>query len=478
VVGTTGADPRAGNGPVEQSLADSAPMPLWLDTPRRPGRRPTLTARIRCELAVVGGGFTGLWTALEATERNPGLDVVLVDAGRVASAATGRNGGFCDASLTHGLVNGASRFPGEIKDLERMGVENLDEIERFVSTEGVDCGFERSGTLDVATAPWQLEELRQTAELAQRLGVPAELWEPEECRGAVSSPTYLGGLRLPGRCAVLDPARLAWSILEVLERRGVRVFEQTAVEGLRRDSSGVVLQLGTGGWITADHVALATNAFPSPLRRVRAYVLPVYDYVLATEPLDDQQLRSIGWKGREGISDSGNRFHYYRLTEDDRIVFGGYDAIYHPGGTVRAEHEQRFATFRLLAQHFFETFPSLEGVRFTHRWGGAIDTCSRFCVFFGNALRGRVAYAAGFTGLGVGASRFAGAVLCDLLEGRQSERCQLGLVRTKPLPFPPEPLRTGVVALTRWSLARADDQQGSRNAWLRLLDRLGLGFDS
>ncbi len=469
---------RTGDGLVERSLAESAPVPLWLDSPRRPARRPTLTGQVRCDLAVVGGGFTGLWTALEATERNPGLEVVLVDAGRVASAATGRNGGFCDASLTHGLANGASRFPDEIGELERLGLENLDEIERFVLAEGVDCGFERSGTLDVATAPWQLEELHRTAGLAERLGVPVELWEAGQCRGAVSSPTYLGGLRTPGRCAMLDPARLAWSILEILERRGVRVFEETPVDCLRRDPAGVVLQLGTGGRVMAAHVALATNAFPSPLRRVRAYVLPVYDYVLATEPLDDEQLGSIGWKGREGISDSGNRFHYYRLTEDNRIVFGGYDAIYYPGGTVRAEHEQRFATFRLLARHFFETFPSLEDVRFTHRWGGAIDTCSRFCVFFGTALRGRVAYAAGFTGLGVGASRFAGTVVCDLLEDRHSDRRELELVRTKPVPFPPEPLRTGVVALTRWSLARADDREGARNAWLRLLDRVGLGFDS
>jgi len=465
-------------GIVEWSLAHSVPKPFWLDTEKRPDFRPTLTGRTHCDLAVVGGGFTGLWTALEALLRNPGLDVVLVDAQRVAGAATGRNGGFCDASLTHGLANGALKFPHEIRELERLGLENLDGIEKFLFSEKVDCGFERSGTLDVATAPWQVEELRQTAALAKELGGDVEFWEGDECRDALHSPTYLAGLRTPHRCALMDPARLAWGLQAAFERLGGRVFEGTRVQGFERGSRCISIKLATGGRIIASHVALGTNAFPSPLRRVRPYVIPVYDYVLATEPLSKEQLDSIGWQGREGVSDCGNQFHYYRLTSDNRIIFGGYDAIYYPGGTVRAEHEQRFATFRLLARHFFQTFPSLEGIHFTHRWGGAIDTCSRFCVFFGTAHQGRVAYAAGFTGLGVGASRFAGQVLCDLLEGRESERRELELVRTKPVPFPPEPLRTGVVALTRWSLARADERGGRRTGWLRLLDQLGLGFDS
>jgi glycine/D-amino acid oxidase-like deaminating enzyme len=242
-------------------------------------------------------------------------------------------------------------------------------------------------------------------------------------------------------------------------------------------SPGVELQT-TAGRVHADRVALATNAFDPLLLRVRLRIVPVYDHVLVTEPLSDEQLGAIGWRHRQGLSDTGNRFHYYRLTQDNRILWGGWDAIYHYGRKVRPEYDQRPATFRTLARHFYETFPQLGEVRFTHRWGGAIDTCARFSAFFGTAAGGRVAYAAGYTGLGVGASRFGARVMLDLLSGQRTELTELDLVRTKPIPFPPEPLAWLVIQATRQSIAYADTHDGRRNAWLRLLDRLGLGFDS
>jgi glycine/D-amino acid oxidase-like deaminating enzyme len=197
-----------------------------------------------------------------------------------------------------------------------------------------------------------------------------------------------------------------------------------------------------------------------------------------TEPLTTEQLEPIGWRHRQGVADAGNRFHYYRLTEDNRILWGGWDAIYHFGRKVKPAYDQRHATFRTLALHFRETFPHLSGVGFTHRWGGAIDTCGRFCAFFGTALGGRVAYAAGYTGMGVGASRFGARVMLDLLSGTRTELTELDLVRSKPTPFPPEPLAWLVIQATRLSLAQSDANGGRRNAWLRLLDRLGLGYDS
>ena len=224
-------------------------------------------------------------------------------------------------------------------------------------------------------------------------------------------------------------------------------------------------------------MVLATNAFRTPLRRTRWSVVPVYDYVLATEPLTDAQLATLGWDPSIGIGDSGNQFHYYRVTPDQRILWGGYDAIYHFGRSIDDDHEDRTATYRVLAEHFAETFPQLDGIRFTHRWGGVIDTSTRFCAFFGRAHRGRTAYALGFTGLGVGASRFAADVLLDLLGGEPTERTTLEMVRRRPMPFPPEPLAWIGIQLTRWSLAR-EDRTGRRNLWLRALDRFGLGFDS
>jgi glycine/D-amino acid oxidase-like deaminating enzyme len=204
----------------------------------------------------------------------------------------------------------------------------------------------------------------------------------------------------------------------------------------------------------------------------------VWDYVLVTEPLTAAQRESLGWSQRQGISDAANQFHYYRLTADNRVLWGGYDAVYNFGNGVGPHLRQRDASFARLARHFFTTFPQLEGVRFTHRWGGPIDTCSRFFAFFGTAHGGRVAYAAGHTGLGIGASRFGARVALDLLAGRRTEVTALSYARKQPLPFPPEPLRAAVIQLTRNRLAAADRRQGRRGLWLRLLDRLGLGFDS
>ncbi|HKN56423.1 MAG TPA: FAD-binding oxidoreductase, partial [Amycolatopsis sp.] len=232
------------------------------------------------------------------------------------------------------------------------------------------------------------------------------------------------------------------------------------------------------GTVHAARGILATNCFPPLLKRLKHYVVPVYDHVLVTEPLSPAQLASIGWASRQGISDSAHQFHYYRLTEDNRILWGGYDAIYYYGGPVRRELMLRPDTYAVLAEHFFTTFPQLRGLRFTHRWGGVIDTCSRFCPFIGTAMNGRVGYALGFTGLGVGATRFAAGALLDRLYGRNTDRSRLRLMNTKPLPLPPEPLRWLGIQLTRWSLDQADRRGGRRNLWLRTLDRVGLGFDS
>jgi glycine/D-amino acid oxidase-like deaminating enzyme len=276
---------------------------------------------------------------------------------------------------------------------------------------------------------------------------------------------------------MLDPARLAWGLREACIGLGVRVYERSPVRAL--DDNGVTIDLRTPrGVVTGRRVALGTGVFPPLLRRLKHFVVPVYDYALMTEPLSDEQLARLGWHNRQGVGDSANRFHYYRLTDDNRILWGGYDAVYYNGGLVRQRYDQRDETFATLAEHFFTTFPQLPEVRFTHRWGGVIDTCSRFSAFYGQAHGGRLAYATGYTGMGVGATRFGANVMLDLLSGNRTERTELQMVREKPLPFPPEPVRSGVIQVTRWSIARADENEGKRNLWLRALDRVGLGFDS
>ena len=228
---------------------------------------------------------------------------------------------------------------------------------------------------------------------------------------------------------------------------------------LRHDGAGVRADTA-GGSVRARHALLATSAFPPLVRAIRRYVVPVYDYVLVTEPLSQAQRDAIGWRGRQGISDMANRFHYYRQTADDRILWGGYDAIYDFGGRVGPSATSDRRRSSCSPEHFFETFPQLAGLRFTHRWGGAIDTCSRFSALWGRALDGRAAYVVGFTGLGVGASRFGARVALDLLDGRDTERTRLEMVRRRPLPFPPEPARWAAIQLTQRALARADAARG------------------
>ncbi|WP_026162713.1 NAD(P)/FAD-dependent oxidoreductase [Kribbella catacumbae] len=456
----------------DAALRDAEPRVFWLDDLSAPDTAEPLVGDQRADLAIVGGGYTGLWTALRAKERYPSLDVVVLEAGTCGNAASGRNGGFCAASLTHGFGNGLARWPDELPLLERLGEENLEAIGATIAKYGIDCGWERTGELTVATAPHQLDDLAEEAEARQALGHNLTLLDGDQTRAEVNSQTYLGALADHDGTALVEPARLAWGLRRVCLDHGVRIHEHSPVTSLRGD----LLRTATGS-VRAGRIALATNAFPSLLRRLRLYTVPVYDLVLATEPLSAEQLSAIGWRHRQGIGDASNLFHYYRLTRDNRILWGGYTPLYHFGSRINPALEQRDTVHEMLARHFFTTFPQLEGLRFTHRWGGVIDTSTRFCAFFGTASEGRIAYALGYTGLGVAATRFGADVMLDLLYGETSERTELRMVRERPLPFPPEPIRAAGIHLTRWSMAQADAHGGHRNLWLRTLDRLGLGFD-
>jgi glycine/D-amino acid oxidase-like deaminating enzyme len=269
---------------IGSALARARPVPYWLDQPATPPPEamPPLAGRTNAQLAVIGGGFTGLWTALQAKEADPGRDVVLLEARRVAWAGTGRNGGFCSASLTHGLSNGQDRFPGELATLERLGRRNLDEIEKAIARYGIDCDFARTGELAVATQPWQADGLRETARLAAGLGGSPRLLDAHAVRAEVNSPTYLAGLWDADGCATLDPARLAWGLRRACLDAGVRIYEHTPVRSVTDAASpvGGITLITPTGQVSAGHIAMATGAFAPLLRRLRYYLLPVYDYVL------------------------------------------------------------------------------------------------------------------------------------------------------------------------------------------------------
>ncbi len=454
------------------------PVSYWLRDPAPPLDGP-LRGETSTDVLVIGGGFTGLWTAIALTDTDPALRVVVAEAQSVAFGASGRNGGFCEASLTHGLANGIRHFPDELERLEQEGVDNLRGLIGFTRLHGIDCDLEQTGTLSLADQPYQVDEFRAWLDVAAGHGEHLEFLDREAIQAEIHSPIWQAGLyRPPGRDVLLDPAKLARGLARVARARGVRIHEGSRVTDLRRVAGGVIAATADGARIRADQVVVATSAYSGWLRRLGPLFVPVYDYVLVSEPLDPTERAAIGWARRQGLSDANNQFHYFRLTADDRILWGGYDAIYYFGSKVSPELDQRPATFAKLVAHFFRAFPQLEGLRFPYRWGGAIDTTSRFTVTFGQTMGERVTYALGYTGLGVGASRWAAGVVRDMILRPDSDRLRLRLVQTAPIPFPPEPFRSVAVNTVRHELDRADRNEGRRSVLLQTLDALGIGFDS
>ena len=502
-----GAELRHDRTELAASLAGASARPFWLDGPVTP-REPALTGDIETDLLVVGGGFCGLWTALQAKEREPARDVVLIEARRIAWAASGRNGGFLEASLTHGEENGERHFADELAEIEVLAEENFREIRETLERYGIDAEYEDDGVLTVATEPHQVDALREAAaagsgtgpgsvgagsaeagaDAAGAAGVADAASEPasdavflegDALAAYIDSPAARAGLFQSAGEALVHPAKLARGLKEACLALGVRIYESTPATGLKPSRTDAAVIVSTpAGSIRARRVALATNGFPSLLKRTELLTIPVYDYVLVTEPLTTEQLASIGWTGRHGITDSSRQFHYYRKTADDRILWGGYDAVYHRGGRIRREYDQRPETFERLADHFFTTFPQLRGTRFTHAWGGMIDMSTRFVAFQGVALGGRVAYSAGYTGLGVGATRFGAAVMLDLLAGETTARTRLKFATAKPFPIPPEPIAYPAITVVRGEIARSDANGGRDGVLLRAMELFGIGFDS
>ena len=451
----------------------------WLSaSPAGPPRSP-LRGPASPDVAIVGAGFTGLWAALALTDTDPSLRVVVLEQETVGFGASGRNGGFCQASLTHGLANGLRHFPEEVGILEREGLANLAALVAFTRAHAIDCDLEETGGLDVADQPHQVEEFKAWVDKAAEWGEELQFLDRAAIQAEVHSPLWQAGLyRPPGRDVVLDPAKLVRGLARVCEERGVTIHEGSRVRVVERRAGGVRLTTEGGATVEAGHVVVATSAYSGWLRRLESQFVPVYDYVLVSDPLTLEQLASIGWARRQGMSDANNQFHYFRLTTDNRILWGGYDAIYYRDNGVGPQFDRRPVTFDKLEVHFRRAFPQLAAVGFPFRWGGAIDTSSRFTVTFGQALGGRLTYALGYTGLGVGASRWAAGVVRDFILRPDSDLLRLDFVRSRPFPFPPEPLRSVAVNLVRRELDRADRNDGRRGLLLRALDAIGIGFDS
>jgi glycine/D-amino acid oxidase-like deaminating enzyme len=450
---------------------------FWLAT-RHYTPSPALEGEYEADIAIIGGGFTGLWTSIFLKELAPEASVVVLEQAILGYGGSGRNAGQVSGCIDHSHHHAIAHFgKEEARRMARVGTENLDALAQFIHERGLACEFERPGQLLVALTPAQAEDARRQIDAAEELGVTGlRLLSAEETRAELNSPLYLGGVVDPG-WGIVHPIKLVDGLKREAVRLGVKIFERTCVTQLDLAPTDVFVRTAMGR-VKAGKVVLATNAythliFPQLLRRY----IPLYDYVLVSEPLTGQQLASIGWRNRRAVIDGRTFFNYYRLTTDNRILWGTSEAKYYPPNRVDESCDHSQPHYDALRKSFQRHFPQLADLKWEYAWGGPIASTSRLTPFFGTAARDRIHYGLGYTGLGLANSRLAGKILAHMVLNRPSELLDLAIVKKSPLPFPPEPLRSLAVNAVTNSLRRVD--AGAKpGTLLKILDAFGIGFSS
>lgn len=446
--------------------------PFWLDNPEIPQAEDPATGDFETDLLVVGGGFTGLWAAVQAKEQNPNRAVALLEAKEIANGATGRPGAIVSTSVMHGLSNAERVFPKDIAELEALGRDNFDAFSRTLSQYEIDCDQEWGGELTAALNQQGLEILREEYDSHLRHGHEVELLGAEEMGDQIRSPLFKGGMWCKKRSGTLHPAKLAWGLKRTARELGVDIYENTALHKVMRRNGGIAVETSTGTIVRARKVLLATNAFAAGHKRIRSRVAAIRDRIIATEPLSPDQLNSIGWENRQGIYDTRTQMNYMRLTKDNRIIFGGRLGYYFGDNTNPAQ-ERTTEPFERLAGQFFQTFPQLSDVSFTHAWGGPIGLTTRMAVHFQKYFGGNVVYAGGYSGFGVTATRFGARIGLAILDKTELPELQLDFARTKPNYIPPEPFRWFGAKITIYAVDTQEELGGWRTPWIKAVEKLG-----
>ena len=394
----------------------------------------------------------------------------MIEATRCGAGASSRNGGFLNYSLTHGIENGRGRFPDEIGAIERLGMSNYEELCADLGRYEIDAELEPTGELDVAVAPHQVSELEESARALREFGQRAELLDADAIKAEVNSPLYLAGLWQQTGAAIVNPAKLADGLRVASLAAGVQIFEHSRVRRLQQQGDGVEA-ITDAGIVRAAKALLATSAYEPLVPAVRRYIAPVYDYALMTEPLSEAQLASIGWKRRQGIGDSGYQFHYYRLSADNRILWGGYDAVYRYGGPVGPELDDDERDLRAPVTQLLHELPATRGhpLHASLGWGDR-HLQPLLGLLRPRARRPRLPTRSATPGSAWAPAASAGARRSTCSTVAQPMPPALEFVRRRPAPFPPEPLRSAAIQFTRNRLAAAD-RSGQRGIWLRTLDR-------
>ncbi|MCX5770392.1 MAG: FAD-binding oxidoreductase [Candidatus Hydrogenedentes bacterium] len=399
--------PFRGLPPAVDASGSYHPVSLWQETvPVTPGS--PLESSIECDVAVVGGGFTGLSVAYHLKKYAPGIEVVLIERDVIGHGASGRNGGFAMPLLGWDLLYAAQKLGEQQAGAAyRLMYDAVDHVKRTVAEHAIDCDLEATGYLLLNTCARREKRARREYEVAHRLGFDHQWLDKAGVGEHIRADTFRSGVLDPRPC-ILNPAKLARGMKGVVERLGVRVYEQTPLDEL---IDGLPVRLRTPhGAVNARQVVLALNGYGGSIGFMQARVMPVHTYIVATEPLTNDQLASTGWHvKRTSLETARNFIHYFRLTADNRILFGGEDAQLYYGDQYK---DQDQIIFTALQGRFREYFPTLRDVRFTHQWGGVLGvTLDMFPTFGAGGDHGSVYHAAGYSGHGVALSNYAGAIL-------------------------------------------------------------------
>lgn len=429
---------------------------------------PPLGGRVRADACIVGGGFAGLWTAWELTERQPGLRVAILEADICGGGASGRNGGFCSSSWWD--LPALCGLFGEVEGI-RYATAVSDEVEAvrsWAERNAVDCWFHLEGTLGARAGAWQEGVGSDSAAgFCERLGLGDRLvpLDAAACRAFARSPRFVGGAFLRDG-ATVQPARLARGLRRVLLERGVTIFERTKVVGI--DPSRPAIVRTEGGAVRADQVVLTIGAWAAGWRAFRRSFGVIADHVVLTEPIADR-LAEIEWDSHVGIADGRDLLYYLRRTDDDRIAIGGGSTGVVYGGRIgrRVTHDRRVA--EAAARGLLWLFPQLEGIRFTHAWGGPIDQTAAFVPFFRTLAPGNLHAGLGFSGHGLTQTKLGGRILASKVLGAEDDWTSMPVVGPEISKAPPEPVRWPLVRSAVWALASGDARQeeGLGRGWAR-----------
>lgn len=407
-------------------------------------------------MAIVGAGFTGLWTAYEIQRREPGLRIVILESHFAGFGASGRNGSWCVPELNASLGLLSARFGKDrALALHRALLATPAEVERSLVEEGIDADFSRSGVLKVARGRYQLPLLEAQMRSYQEVGVADEyVWLG---RAAARERLDVAGVEaaLYTACgATLHPGKAVRGLAEAVERRGATIYEGTAVVGVAKGSP---VRLETDrGQVRAKVAVLALEGYLSQLAGYRRRVLPLYSLISITEPLSESDLGSVNWSERMCVGSMRLSVDYFARTGDGRILVGGRGAPYSYGSRILNSSEHHAATHAKLQRMFREWFPGLSSVRFSQSWGGVLGMPRDWIPQIGFQPSTGLAFAYGYTGHGVATTNLAGRTLADLITGRESELTGLALVGHHSPDWEPEPLRWLGVRYVQAALARLD----------------------